>query len=73
MSIENQKLIILVTDNGKGFLMNRSSLPTSQSGEFGLITMEERVRLLGGNWSLMSEPFNGTRVKAIIPITKETT
>lgn len=73
VSIENQKLIILVTDNGKGFLMNRSALPKSQSGEFGLITMEERVRLLGGNWSLMSEPFNGTRVKAIIPITEETT
>jgi len=70
--IKDNKLSILVSDNGKGFSVDRSlKLPSSRSGEFGLITMAERVHLLKGRVGIVSKPGKGTWVKAKIPITRE--
>jgi signal transduction histidine kinase len=53
-----------VADDGHGF--------DSASADFhpglGLASMEERVRLLGGHWSLTSAPGRGTRIHARLPL-----
>jgi len=53
-----------VSDAGKGFEPN---LKAADAG-IGLISMRERLRLLGGSLSVRSEPARGTEILAQIPL-----
>lgn len=57
---DDDKIELLVQDNGKGFAAEKPSVH-GKSG-FGLIGMEERVRILGGTISIDSEKGKGTKV-----------
>jgi len=59
---------MLLADDGVGF--NQSS---RKQGSYGLLTMEERVRELGGLFRLMSEPDEGTTIYIVIPAEVTTT
>jgi signal transduction histidine kinase len=50
-----------ITDDGAGFE------PAAPSAGHGLGNMAERVRLLGGKWTLESAPGEGTRIRAELP------
>jgi two-component system NarL family sensor kinase len=54
---------LVVEDDGKGF--DPAQTP---SGHFGLIGLNERARLFGGQLHLESEPGVGTRVEVSVPI-----
>ena len=57
-------LSLAVVDNGDGF-------DASQSGAgpgLGLISMRERMHLVGGDFMISSSPGNGTRIKALAPL-----
>lgn len=58
-------LELVVTDSGVGFDATRE--PDRPS--LGLASMRERVRLLGGELAVDSEPGHGTRVRAWVPRT----
>ena len=58
-------LHVQISDQGAGF-DPRAGL--SRNGSCGLVGMQERVRLLGGMWSVTSRPSSGTRVIAEFPI-----
>jgi PAS domain S-box-containing protein len=60
-------LQLTVTDLGDGFD------PTAQSAGFGIFSMGDRVRLLGGSFSLDSAPGRGTRIDAWLPLVEEKT
>ena len=45
----------------------RSLAPGRQQRRLGLAGMGERVRLLGGEFSLASTPGDGTRVSVVLP------
>ena len=69
LSCENEKLKLLVQDNGVGFdtkKMNESSGETLR--EFGLSMMKERVALLGGDFFIDSVVGEGTKVSVEIPL-----
>jgi signal transduction histidine kinase len=53
---------LCVKDDGQGFQ------PALQSGSFGLTSMQDRAKALGGVWSIHSEPGGGTEIHASIPI-----
>ncbi len=55
-----------VTDNGGGFDVNRSD-GGGEDGGFGLIGMEQRVRALGGEFTVTSHPGQGAKVEVNIP------
>ena len=58
------KYLILVEDDGIGF---EGMAPKGNPGEhIGLSIMEERARRIGGEFSIESEPGEGTRVELII-------
>ncbi len=66
MQSRDGKISFLVADDGIGFKMNGSD-----SGKFsglGLLTIRERVNMLGGFFELSSLPGKGTRLKFEIPI-----
>ena len=58
-----QAVILQVEDDGKGF-----SLDGVEHGGFGLLGMRERTELLDGQCQIDSEPGQGTKVIARIPV-----
>lgn len=54
------KIELLIDDNGKGLAGETSDIQ-KRSG-FGLFGLEERLRILGGKFSISSEAGNGTRI-----------
>ncbi len=60
-------LRLMVSDKGNGFLVSTEKMTKG----LGITSIRERVRLVGGEFTLVSEPGNGTVVQATIPITAE--
>jgi two-component system CheB/CheR fusion protein len=61
---ENGILKLEVSDSGIGFDVASKRL----SPGLGLLSMEERVRMLNGKFAITSEPGKGTRVEAQVPL-----
>lgn len=61
--LEADGLHVVVADSGRGF-----DVHARDRSSFGLVGMEERVRLAGGEFGVASEPGAGTRVTARIPL-----
>ncbi len=57
---EDGSLVLEIEDDGRGF-------DTQEQSGRGLRGMEERAALLGGRWSLRSEPGRGTHVRVELP------
>ena len=64
-----EKVTITLEDNGKGFDPEEvKSRPKERRG-MGLVSMEERLRMLGSQFSMTSQPGKGTRLSFKIPRT----
>lgn len=61
------KIIMTVTDNGRGFELPRRLGDLAGAGMLGLAGMEERARLLGGVLWVQSKLGEGTTVTAELP------
>lgn len=62
---------IVVSDDGCGFDTGRAGLKVADDGKYGLFSVQERVRLLGGEFAIDSAPGRGTRVRLQVPILQE--
>jgi two-component system, NarL family, sensor kinase len=60
--LDSQRARLCVKDDGQGFV------PKPNPRGFGLTSMEDRTKALGGVWTIHSEPGRGTEVHASIPI-----
>lgn len=65
LSLEGDQLRITVQDHGRGFDVERT-----QPGH-GLLTMEDRLRQLGGRLTIQSYPGRGTVVNGFLPLRPE--
>jgi signal transduction histidine kinase/ligand-binding sensor domain-containing protein len=54
-----------ISDNGRGFV-TETQPQSDKAGGFGLKGLSERVRMLGGNFSIRSAPGKGTKISVII-------
>ena len=61
-------LRVRVADNGKGFDVEKERRDALERGSYGLINMEDRVRMLGGKISITSVIKKGSNVSFSIPI-----
>jgi len=57
-------LELLIVDDGQGFDLAE----TRRLGGLGLISLEERVRLVGGNLTINTAPQRGTEVRVQVPL-----
>jgi PAS domain S-box-containing protein len=64
LSYGSDQLHLTVTDSGAGF----ESKAERGSRGLGLISMEERVKLLNGTFSIESRPKRGTTIHASVPL-----
>lgn len=68
LEYEPQKIIMTITDNGKGFEPPERLSDLASTGKLGLTGMEERAKLLGGTLQVQSTPGQGTTVTAELPL-----
>jgi len=54
---------LIVSDSGKGFDIEAAR----RSGGLGLMSMQERVRLVGGTIAIESKPMGGTAIRVRVP------
>jgi len=58
------EITLVIEDFGDGFDLDQ----VRGKGGLGLVSMDERVRLVGGTFSVQSEPGTGTRVEVRVPL-----
>ncbi len=68
LAFDTDEVTATVEDNGRGFDAPETPTAFSQSGHFGLMGMQERAQLFGGNVYVKSERDKGTKVIAYLPI-----
>lgn len=61
---EDGRVVFEIQDDGRGF---DQSLTSRTKSTLGLLAMEERVRILGGDFQLSSRPGQGTKITFTIP------
>jgi PAS domain S-box-containing protein len=61
---DGQQLALSITDNGIGFEVGR--IRTARG--LGLISMRERIHLVGGQFDISSKPGAGTKIQARVPL-----
>lgn len=64
----NDKTVLTVKDNGKGFELTKRIGRLPLNGKLGLIGMQERAQLIGSKLTLQSKPGKGTTVTIEVPI-----
>ncbi|MFH0913926.1 MAG: PAS domain S-box protein [Chloroflexota bacterium] len=67
LDFEQGKTRISIADNGRGFSLPQSIGDLARDGKLGLAGMQERARLIGGSFSVKSEPGKGATVTVEIP------
>ena len=65
LEVAGDEIHLSICDRGRGF---DCKVRSSQSG-VGIQSMEERLRLLGGNLQIHTRPMEGTRIDAWLPLT----
>jgi PAS domain S-box-containing protein len=65
---ERDELVVRVTDDGVGFSAEAVELPPNENGGFGLFSIRERMKVLGGALEIYSEPQDGTRIVLRLPV-----
>ncbi len=70
VSRDGDMLTVQVADDGVGFDPTAVKPPHVEQGGFGLFSIRERLRLLGGTMTIESAPSRGTRVRVTAPLEK---
>jgi signal transduction histidine kinase len=64
-------LELVVRDDGIGFDLNVAQERMARGLSFGLLSMQERVQLVGGRIEIKSKPNKGTIIRAYFPLSFE--
>jgi signal transduction histidine kinase len=69
LKIENEKLLITVKDNGKGFVINT----IGDKKTLGILGIKERIGLINGEFKIDSTPGEGTtiEIKVKVPVARD--
>jgi PAS domain S-box-containing protein len=62
------KLHIKIIDDGEGFNVQEARMRAVSGGSIGILSMQERVELVGGSFDVHSEKGKGTEIYAILPV-----
>lgn len=69
LAADTKQLRVIVADNGVGFRSRRQARgeQTQPGSGFGLVSMRERVRTLGGRLTLSTAPSHGVKITVRVP------
>ena len=71
LQFKRNVVIVRVKDNGRGFDVEEAISSKERPRGLGLIGMRERVELIKGNLSIVSNLTGGTKITIEIPIRQE--
>src|SRR5258708_6177452 len=69
LNLADDRLQLIVRDDGRGFEVATARRRATAGASHGLLSMQERVALVGGNLEIGSAPGRGTSVGARLPLT----
>jgi signal transduction histidine kinase/ligand-binding sensor domain-containing protein len=61
-------LLVTLRDNGRGFIAEGADTYNPRQSGFGLVGSAERIRILGGTWSIHSAFGDGTQIIIQLPL-----
>lgn len=67
LDLNAEPTVVIVEDDGSGFDAAQVLARARERGSSGLITLEKRVEMLGGNINYQSATGRGTRVRVLVP------
>jgi signal transduction histidine kinase len=67
----SEEMLITVEDDGVGFDSSQVGANQKDSSGFGLFSIRERLRHMGGSFEIESTPKRGTRVSLRVPLKRE--
>ena len=70
VAFDGHEVTATIQDDGSGFDAPDAPAAYAQAGHFGLMGMQERAQLFGGNVYVKSERGKGTKVIAYVPVQK---
>ncbi len=70
MKKEKKVIKIVVEDSGRGFDSDNFTFKANKSGGYGLFSINERLRYLGGSMHIKSRQGKGTRITLEVPVRK---
>ncbi len=62
LTIQDDRIKIIVSDNGAGFDPSQIPIHGGEAGGFGLLSVKERLGFMGGSMEVESAPGGGTRI-----------
>ncbi len=68
LTFDKSNVMLAIRDNGIGFKTDNNDKGEGEHRGFGLISMQERTRNLGGTLEVQSEEGQGTAVQIVIPV-----
>ncbi len=68
LNYEPQKACLWVTDHGRGFNVAQTSSKALEQRRLGLLGIQERAELIGGDVKVDSTPGQGTRLRVCVPL-----
>lgn len=71
LDIQPRRLTAAIIDDGVGFDFRPNEVDRTDSNSFGLKSIMERARLLGGKAEIVSRKGQGTQVRIEVPLSKE--
>jgi len=64
-------IILRIEDDGQGFDLEEAFQKARQNKRLGLLGMQERVRMVNGNFKIYSAPRKGTKIFITIPLDRD--
>ena len=61
-----EEIQLTVTDNGRGFVVPESITDFASAGSFGMMGLQERAQLFGGDIFVESQPYEGTMIRMVM-------
>ncbi|MDD2891209.1 MAG: sensor histidine kinase [bacterium] len=68
LKVENGNLVLSIIDNGNGFNFEQYLKAKKHNNQIGIISIQERVKLMNGVFNLESQIGKGTNIEIKIPI-----
>lgn len=68
ISFQPEQFVAIVKDDGRGFDLNRVLATASRLNGLGIVGMQERAKLAGGDLTLETDPGRGATVQLKLPI-----
>ncbi len=70
---QDDNLVLSVSDDGKGFEIEKLTEMRERGRGYGLLHMKERMTLIGATCNVQTQPGKGTTVKAFFPLSGKAT